>query len=136
MDPSQVDLIAVLVAGSVGFAVGGLWYAPFAFGPLWLRYTTVSAEDLAANIGLGPSLVALGGVLVQAGVLALMLVATDTHGVAPALALALVLWVGLTAAPAFVDTLEARRPLIGWAVDAGHRLVALAAMALVLAVWP
>lgn len=136
MDLSQLDLVAILVAGSVGFAVGGLWYAPFAFGPLWLRYTTVSPEDLAANIGIGPSLVALLGVTAQAAVLALMIVATGTHGIAPALALALLLWVGFTAAPAFVDALESRRPLLGWAVDAGHRLAALLAMAVVLAAWP
>lgn len=131
-----MQIVAILVAGSVGFAVGGLWYAPFAFGQVWLRYTTVSAEDLQANIGLVPSLIALSGVLVQAAVLALVLSATATHGLGPALFAALLLWLGFTAAPAFVDTLEARRPLIGWLVDAGHRLAALLAMAAVLALWP
>jgi len=59
MDFAAFDPLAVVVAGSVGFAVGGLWYAPFAFGHVWLRHTTVKAEDLQANVALGPTLAAL-----------------------------------------------------------------------------
>lgn len=135
MDFGSFDLIAVVVAGSVGFAVGGLWYAPFAFGQVWLRYTTVKPEDLQADVALLPTLMALAGVVVQATVLQLVLGVTATKGLAPALGLTLLLWTGFTAAPSLVDALEARRPLVSWLVDAGHRLAAALAMGAVLALW-
>jgi hypothetical protein len=130
-----IDPVAVVVAGSVGFAVGGLWYAPFAFGHVWLRHTTVKAEDLQANVALVPTLLALAGVIAQAAVLALVLAATGSRGPLSALGVALLLWAGFTAAPSLVDALESRRPLTSWLVDAGHRLAAVAAMAVVLALW-
>ena len=129
------DPVAVVVAGSVGFAVGGLWYAPFAFGQVWLRYTTVKPEDLAANFTLGPTLIALAGVIAQAAVLQLVLVATGTVAPVAALGVAALLWAGFTAAPSLVDAIESRRPLASWLVDAGHRLAAALAMAAVLAAW-
>ena len=130
------EIVAVVIAGSVGFAIGGLWYAPFAFGQLWLRQTTVSAEDLQRSAELGPTTIALGAAMVQAAVLALVLKAARVEGPAPVLGTALLLWLGFTAAPSFVDALESRRPLVSWLVDAGHRLAAALAMGAVLAFWP
>ena len=83
MDFAAFDPVAVLVAGSVGFAVGGLWYAPFAFGQVWLRYTTVKPEDLQADVALLPTLFGLGGVVIQAAVLPLVLVASGGHSQRP-----------------------------------------------------
>lgn len=136
MGPLASDLIAVVIAGSVGFAVGGLWYAPFAFGQLWLRHTTVSAEDLQRSAALGPTMVALAAAIVQAAVLLLVLMAARIEGLGPVLGGVLLLWLGFTAAPSFVDALEARRPLVSWLVDAGHRLAAALAMGAVLALRP
>jgi hypothetical protein len=130
------DLVAVVIAGSVGFAVGGLWYAPFAFGQVWLRHTTVSAEDLQRSASFGPTAIALGAAIAQAAVLRLVLVAAHIAEPAQVLGCALLLWLGFTAAPSFVDALEARRPLVSWLVDAGHRLAAALAMGAVLALWP
>jgi hypothetical protein len=135
MDIAAFEPVAVIVAGSVGFAVGGLWYAPFAFGQVWLRYTTVKPEDLQADVALLPTLFALGGVVVQAAVLQLVLAASGATGIGAALGIAALLWLGFTAAPSLVDALESRRPLVGWMVDAGHRLIAALAMGAVLALW-
>jgi hypothetical protein len=68
-------------------------------------------------------------------VLQLVLAASGSTGVGAALAVAALLWAGFTAAPSLVDALESRRPLAGWLVDAGHRLIAALAMAAVLALW-
>lgn len=135
MDLGTLDPVAVVVAGSVGFAVGGLWYAPFAFGQVWLRYTTVKPEDLQADVALLPTLLAFGGVVVQAAVLQLVLAAVGARGLPAGLAVAALLWLGFTAAPSLVDALESRRPLVTWLVDAGHRLVAALAMGAVLVLW-
>ncbi len=131
-----IDLVAAVIAGSVGFAIGGLWYAPFAFGQLWLRHTTVSAEDLQRSAELGPTAIALGAAIAQAAVLALVLKAARIEGPSQVLGTVVLLWLGFTAAPSFVDALESRRPLVSWLVDAGHRLAAALAMGAVLAFWP
>src|SRR5262245_35507342 len=110
------DLVAVVIAGSVGFAVGGLWYAPFAFGQLWLRHTTVSAEDLQRSAAFGPTAIALAAAIAQAAVLLLVVVAARVEGPGQLLGTAFLLWLGFTAAPSFVDALEARRPLVSWLV--------------------
>lgn len=136
MDPLARDLVAVVIAGSVGFAVGGLWYAPFAFGQVWLRHTTVSAEDLQRSAAFGPTAIALGAAVVQAAVLALVLEVARIDGPGQVLGAVLLLWLGFTAAPSFVDALEARRPLVSWLVDAGHRLASALAMGVVLALFP
>ena len=135
MEFGALHPLAIVVAGSVGFAVGGLWYAPFAFGQVWLRHTTVKPEDLQSSVTLGRTLIALAGVVVQALVLALVLAAARITELVPTLGTASLLWAGFTAAPSLVDAIEARRPLVSWMVDAGHRLTAALAMAVVLAVW-
>lgn len=136
MEPLARDLFAVVIAGSVGFAVGGLWYAPFAFGQVWLRHTTVSEEDLQRSAAFGPTAIALGAAVAQAAVLALVLEVAHIEGPSQVLGTVLLLWLGFTAAPSFVDALEARRPLVSWLVDAGHRLVAALAMGAVLVLVP
>ena len=136
MGLTATDLVPVVIAGSVGFAIGGLWYAPFAFGQIWLRHTTVSAEDLQRSAAFGPTVIALGAAVAQAAVLALVLRLARIEGPAPVLGTVLLLWLGFTAAPSFVDALESRRSLVSWLVDAGHRLVAALAMGAVLGLWP
>jgi len=136
MGPFASDLVAVVIAGSVGFAVGGLWYAPFAFGQVWLRHTTVSAEDLQRSAAFGPTALALFAAIAQAAVLRFVLSAARIEQPAQVLGCALLLWLGFTAAPSLVDALESRRPPVSWLVDAGHRLAAALAMGAVLAFYP
>ncbi|MNC97324.1 hypothetical protein D3C83_149460 [compost metagenome] len=69
-------------------------------------------------------------------VLQLVLRAARIEAPVQVLGCALLLWLGFTAAPSFVDALESRRPPVSWLVDAGHRLVAALAMGAVLALWP
>jgi hypothetical protein len=125
-----------LIAGVVGFILGAIWYAPFTFGPLWLRYNPVAMDKITAVGRTRRYGIALIGSLVEAFVLAVILAATTTKpDVGVALVLGFLLWLGFTAAPSLADSLLSRRPMTGWAVDTGHRLLVTLGIAFVLGAW-
>ena len=47
----DVNWLAVLLAAIVRFAIGGVWFAPFAFGPAWGRMVGINAEAAKARMG-------------------------------------------------------------------------------------
>ncbi|HET7571029.1 MAG TPA: DUF1761 domain-containing protein [Gammaproteobacteria bacterium] len=136
MDLANFSYTGALIAGVCGFVLGAVWYAPFSFGPLWLRYNPSAMDDLTAGGRLQRYVIALVSSLVQAFVLAVILAATAPE---PELGIALVLgflmWLGFTAAPSLADSLLSHRLMGGWAVDIGHRLLVTLGIAFVLGVW-
>ena len=133
----QVDYLAVGIAGLGGFVVGAVWYLPFTFGPLWLKANPHVLEDLESGGRWRRYIIALLSSMLQAWVLAVCLTFTGQNaGLGTALVAGLLLWLGFTAAPTLVDMLISRRPLTGWLVDVGHRLLATLVMAFLLAAWP
>jgi hypothetical protein len=144
MQLANLSYAGALIAGVVGFILGAIWYAPFTFGPLWLRYNPGALDALTASGRLWRYLIALISSLVQAFVLAVVLAAvTPEPDLGVALVLGFVLWLGFTAAPSLADSLLSRRPLSGWTVDLGpgwavdiaHRLLVTLGIAFVLGVW-
>ncbi|HET7586978.1 MAG TPA: DUF1761 domain-containing protein [Gammaproteobacteria bacterium] len=136
MHLADFSYASALIAGVVGFILGAIWYAPFTFGPLWLRYNPAALDALTAGGRMQRYLVALISSLVQAFVLAVVLAAVaPEHELGIALVLGFLLWLGFTAAPSLADSLLSRRPMAGWAVDIGHRLLVTLGIAFVLGVW-
>lgn len=134
---TQINYLAVAVAGFGGFIVGAVWYLPFTFGPLWLKANPHVLEDLEAGGRWRRYLVALLSSVIQAWVLAVCLLYAGTNaGLGTALIAGTLLWLGFTAAPSLVDMLISRRRLSGWLVDTGHRLLATLVMAFLLTAWP
>jgi hypothetical protein len=132
MPELDFNIVAVLVAAAAGFATGGIWYAPFMFGPMWSRMSPLE-EDQRGQSGMREYTVAVGCTIVQALVLYLIMLATDSIAVAPALWVAFLLWAGFTAAPSLSEAVFSKRPMGTWMVDSGHRLAVALVMALVLA---
>ncbi|HEX6930182.1 MAG TPA: DUF1761 domain-containing protein [Gammaproteobacteria bacterium] len=132
MSGLDFNIVAVLVAAAAGFAVGGIWYAPFLFGPLWSRMSPLE-EDQRGGSGTREYAVSVACTVVHALVLYLILLATDAMAVAPALWTAFLLWAGFTAAPSLSETVFSRRPLGVWLVDSTHRLAVTLVMGLILA---
>ena len=125
MSELDFNIVAVLVAAAAGFAIGGVWYAPFLFGPLWSRMSPLE-EDQRGSSGAREYAISVACTIVQALVLYLVLLATEALAIAPAL------WMGFTAAPSLSEAVFSRRPLGAWLVDSGHRLAVMLVMALVL----
>lgn len=131
MSELDFNLVAVIVASAAGFAVGGIWYAPFLFGPLWSRMSPLE-EDQRGGSGAREYVVSVACTIIQALVLYLVLLATDALALAPALWMGLLLWAGFTAAPSLSEAIFSRRPLGSWMVDSGHRLAVTLVMAVIL----
>ena len=132
MEGMSFDIVAIIVAVAAGFAVGGLWYAPFMFGPTWSRYNPMESEQEGRSGG-PQYAVAVAGTLIQALILYFLLQATDSVSPAPALWLGFLLWAGFTAAPSLSEAVFSRRSLTAWLVDSSHRLLVTLVMALLLA---
>ena len=49
----DVNWLAVLAAAIVRFVIGGVWFAPFAFGPAWGRMVGIDSQ--AAKAGMASS---------------------------------------------------------------------------------
>ena len=134
---SQINYLAVVIAGVGGFIMGAVWYLPFTFGPLWLRSNPHLLQDMESGGRWQRYLVALACSILQAFVLALSLLYVGRNaGLGTALVAAVLLWLGFTAAPSLVDTLISRRKVAAWMLDTGHRLLAILVMAFLLTAWP
>jgi hypothetical protein len=132
----HVNYIPILIAGFVGFALAGIWYAPFTFGPLWMRYNPDVIEEIELANSPRAYITALIGCLIQALIFGIFLAFAGNPPLGMSLWLGFLLWLGFTAAPALVDVLFSRQPTSGWAVHAGRRLAVTLIMAFVLGVWP
>lgn len=126
------NIVAILVAAAAGFAVGGVWYAPFLFGPLWSRMSPLE-DDQRGSSGTREYAISVACNIVQALVLYLVLLATDSLAIAPALWTGVLLWAGFTAAPSLSEAVFSRRSIGTWLVDSGHRLAVTLVMATVFA---
>lgn len=131
MPELDFNIVAVIVAAAAGFAVGGIWYAPFMFGPLWSRLSPLEEDQRGAS-GMREYTVAVACTVVQALVLYMILLGTQSLALAPALWVAFLLWAGFTAAPSLAEAVFSKRPVGAWLVDSGHRLAVALVMALVL----
>lgn len=125
---------AVVLAVLVGFFLLGLWYSPFALGPLLQRLEGMDAE--AAKKALLPSLgTALGLALLQALGLAAAFNFTGSNSFGMGALAGLQLWL-LFSAPALALTLlPARRPKALLLVHGAGTLVVAVLQGALLASW-
>jgi ascorbate-specific PTS system EIIC-type component UlaA len=126
----------VVVCGIAFMAVGFGWYR--IFGGQWSKYTGWTREKVAEvpqnqmvmSYGI-TFITALVSVFVLAGLLHL----TKTTTYPRSLAIAGVVWLGFTAAPALSSTIFEHRPWGLWAIVTGNTLVSLLISAVILCAW-
>lgn len=46
MDMSNINWLAVLVAGISAFVIGGIWYSPGLFGKAWMKQNSLTEDDI------------------------------------------------------------------------------------------
>ena len=133
----EFNLLAVLLATFVGFAIGGVWFGPKTFFPIWWKLMGKSPEENPGTESMGQvfGLTALGA-LVQASVLGLVLplIAEANGGMDwfGGLATAALLGVGFSAATALSHKLFGGFGLKVWILEVGQDIVSLAAMGAVI----
>jgi hypothetical protein len=132
---SQINWLAVIVAGLVYFAVGAIWYAPPLFGKTWqrlhkLEMTEESKKKLPMMMGM-----TLVFNLITAAVLALLIYGLQAHGALPGLKIGLACGLGFGFTSIATNNVYTQRPLTLTLIDGGYPVVACALMGIVLAVW-
>jgi hypothetical protein len=114
----DVNWLAVLVAAVARFAIGGVWFAPFGFGPAWGRL----AVDFVAG-------------LVLAWVLANLLQFLGVNRWMAGARVSFFLWLGFIAMPFLSATVFEGRPLRLFAIVAGFWLVCVVVMGGIIGGW-
>ena len=128
-----IDYLAVAAASVAGMAIGALWFSRILLGRQWAGLAGV---DLKAKTPWWTYLLALVATVVSAWVLALAAsVAHHALGgsfLGVTVAVAIVGWLGFTAARAAVEYLFEQRHVPLYAIDMGHQLAVLGVMGIVI----
>jgi hypothetical protein len=142
MEIPHFNFLAVLVAGLVIFALGGLWYSPVLFAKRWIALQGRTEEQMRAdaaraNMPLMYVSVLICGLL-TAFVLDLIIVHLDPrvsmtafHGAM----LGFFCWLGFAAATSYGTSLFSMRPRALWLIDSTYNLVSFVLAGMILTAW-
>ncbi|MEX2431122.1 MAG: DUF1761 domain-containing protein [Dehalococcoidia bacterium] len=136
LDFTDVNWLAVIVAGVVSFALGGIWYT--ALSKPWMAYTGITNE--AATAGGGAKMAAsyataFATYLLAVTALALFMQAGGASGAVSGLVFGLIAGVGLVATTSFNNYMFSMRPLNLYLIDIGYPVTALAVAGIIIGVW-
>lgn len=133
MDPSAINVWAIVVAALSSFLLGGLWYSPILFAKPWMAANGLTEEELKkANPAkiFGPAFVLS---LVMAANLAFFLGPTATVGFG--LAAGAAAGIGWVAASTAITYLFERKPMKLFLINGGYQAIALTMMGGILGAW-
>lgn len=127
---SDINVLAVLVAGLIHMVVGLVWFARPFFGRAWIQLTGKDLEPdprwIAAGI-LGHQVIALA--------LAAVVSLADASTVAGGLGVAVLVWAGFVVTVEVGELIWERIPFRLFLIRCGNHLVALGLASIILAVW-
>ncbi|MBX6327368.1 MAG: DUF1761 domain-containing protein [Pseudolabrys sp.] len=132
-----INYVAVVIAGVVGFLLGGVWYRLLATP--WKTAHGLTSERIRAHHGRGappwPLLVALAANLTMALMLAGLVGHLGTVDIRTGVISAAFVWFGFVFTSLAVNNVFAmRKPALIW-IDGGHWLLVLVAMGAIIGVW-
>jgi hypothetical protein len=134
---SDLNWLAVIVAGIAYFAVGAIWYAPPVFGNAWQRSTGLGmpeGERPGPQYYYGPFLTCL----LAAIAVGMIAKATGSDGVGDGIVLGLVAGIGIAGAVLAVTGLFDTKkpdPKVSTAISIGYHLVGLVVAGVIVSVW-
>ena len=143
MTLANINWLAVCVSAIAAFIIGGLWFSPKAFFPIWWRAKGRSMDEIPGsglNMGLvfSSTFVAL---LVQSTVMAAIFQLLRTSGtvehfgVMQGATTGLIFGVGIAAASSLTHRLFGGDGFKIWALEVGNDVLNLVAIGAILALW-
>lgn len=133
---TELNYLAILVAGISNMVLGFLWYGPL-FGKPWMGLIGKSAEDLNPNPII--YLVSFLLSLLMATVLSILTHHVDASiqamGLALGVLVALLAWVGFVGPATFQNNMYSGISKKLYAIDYGYVLVALLIQGAIIGVW-
>jgi cellulose synthase/poly-beta-1,6-N-acetylglucosamine synthase-like glycosyltransferase len=131
----QINIIAAVVAGVLGYFPGGLWYSKAMFLRRWAREMGLDIDNPpGGKRDHGPK-IALGVATSIVAAITFALIAGPAPGLCHALLLAVAI-AGLISAAFAIQYVFEDRSLAFWAINAGYHLVQFVIFGLVIALWP
>lgn len=135
----NISYITTLIAGLAGLAVGFVWYAPWAFGKLWMKSKGLTPElihtrDAEKSMILVWSSMTLS-TLVTAFILAALfnsLIVTTVGGI---FLVALCVWIGFVVPVKLGDYHFGGDTFVSFLISVGQQLAAIIVMSLVIGIW-
>lgn len=137
MFATEINYLAMIVAGVVSYAIGALWYSPVMFGKEWSKLIGLSEKNAKAAKDRMTQVYAIGFVaaLVGAFVLARLLVWTRASDLVSALKIGGWIWLGFILVWMLNGWLYEQKPLKLLVINAGYALVAILASCAILILW-
>jgi len=132
-----INLIAVLAAAVVTFALGALWYSPLLFARQWVAahgFTPEKVEAMQKRAGsaYGVTFVCW---LAMAAALAVLTRRIGVDSALGGLKLGALCWAGFAATVGLSGHMFSERRLPAYLIDASYQLVSLLGMGVILAIW-
>lgn len=133
----DINLIAVLAAAVVTFALGALWYSPLLFAKQWAAahgFTPEKVEAMRKRAGpaYGVTFVCW---LAMAAALAVLTRRIGVDSVLGGLKLGSLCWAGFAVTLGLSGHMFSERRLPAYLIDSGYQLVSLLGMGVILAIW-
>lgn len=133
MEPTNVNIWAVIICTIINIVLGMVWYSPRVLGTLWKEEHGFDSSQLKAT-----PLHFIGAIIVAfilAFVLDMMIHTFHIHGVGNGIALGFFIWLGFIATTHFSGVIWAKKPFIVYFIDAGFMLINLIIISAVMTVW-
>jgi hypothetical protein len=131
IDLSDINYLAVIVAGVAHMAVGLVWFSRRVFGQAWIDLTHQDLEPARAWLP-----VAAVGHVVIGLVLAILFQLAGVTTLLGGLAIAWLVWLGFVVTLEIGELVWEKIPVGLFLIRIGNHLVALSVAALVLVAWP
>ncbi len=135
MYANGLNYLAILVCSIISFLVGALWYSPFLLGKKWMAALGKTEEELKKRST--PSLYVFTFIswIIIVYVLATIINLAGVINAVGGFYVAVLCWVGFTAATSLIHHMFAGRANSLWIIDSGYILVALIISGIILSVW-
>jgi hypothetical protein len=134
----ELNFLAIGIAAFVGILIGGFWFSPIAFYPLWWKFLGKKPEDQTRSenmaVVFGSTFVAP---IIQAIVMAVFISmaeqATGSMDTVTGLAIGALVGVGFAATASLSHHLFGGFAIKAWVLEAGQDIVSLAVMGAIIA---
>jgi hypothetical protein len=127
---SEINLLAVLVAGFAHMATGLVWFSPKFFGKQWKELTNQEMKParqwIAAGI-IGHQLIAL--------VLAMVVYLANAKTIVEGFVVGILIWIGFVVTLEIGELIWEKIPFKLFTIRIGNHLVALSIAGAILAIW-
>lgn len=131
----DINYLAVLVCGALSMVSGFLWYGPI-FGKAWMEEVGKTEEEIRKDFNPAKTYgLAVVGHIIMALVLAYFISLTGAATIVNGMRIALAGWVGLIAAPFFINGLFNHKSMRLFIIDSGYQLVNCIVFGIVLVLW-